>query len=84
MTVTAKDLRFKTTVLFDALEKGEEIVITYRGKVKAKLVSAAGAGKETPKAEKDDLFGIWRDREDMDVEAHVRALRKGRSFAAEE
>jgi len=36
MTVTAKDLRFNISMLFDALSKGEDITITYRGKAKAK------------------------------------------------
>ena len=39
MVVSAKDLRFKISMLFDVLTKGEEITITYRGKPKAKLVS---------------------------------------------
>ena len=39
MTVTAKDLRFNISMLFDVLSKGEDITITYRGKPKAKLIS---------------------------------------------
>ena len=39
MVVSAKDLRFKISMLFDVLTKGEDITITYRGKPKAKLVS---------------------------------------------
>lgn len=39
MEVTAKDLRFKINMLFDVLNKGEDITITYRGKAKAKLIS---------------------------------------------
>jgi prevent-host-death family protein len=39
MEVTAKDLRFKINMLFDVLNKGEDITITYRGKPKAKLIS---------------------------------------------
>jgi antitoxin (DNA-binding transcriptional repressor) of toxin-antitoxin stability system len=37
MTVTAKDLRFKISMLFDMLNKGEDITVTYRGEPKAKL-----------------------------------------------
>ncbi|NEW60264.1 hypothetical protein GSY74_03120 [Sulfurovum sp. bin170] len=39
VTVTATDLRFNISMLFDMLSKGEDILITYRGKAKAKLVS---------------------------------------------
>ncbi len=74
MIVTAKDLRFNISMLFDALSKGEDITITYRGKAKAKLIPT----KE--KKQKDDIaFGIWSDKKD-DVEKTVRNLRKGRSF----
>ena len=77
MTVSAKDLRFKISMLFDILTKGEEIVITYRGRPKAKLVSFEEPGND----EKDDtLFGLWKDREE-DVDRMVREMRKGRSFA---
>lgn len=63
-------------MLFDALSKGEDITITYRGKPRAKLIAA-----EQHKNEKDSaLFGIWRDDEE-DVDAKVRKLREGRSFA---
>ncbi len=60
MVVSAKDLRFKMSMLFDILTKGEETTITYRGKPKAKLVSF----EEFDSNEKSKaLFGIWRDRE---------------------
>ena len=38
MIATAKDLRFNISMLFNPLEKKEDIVITYRGKPKAKLI----------------------------------------------
>ena len=76
MIVTAKDLRFNISMLFDALSKGEDITITYRGKAKAKLVSVNDTSKE-PK--EDIAFGMWQDR-DEDVDAMVRQLRKGRGF----
>ena len=77
MTVSAKDLRFKISMLFDVLTKGEEIVITYQGKPKAKLVPFE-INSET---EKDDpLFGIWKDREE-EVDEMVRDMRKRRDLA---
>ena len=74
MTVTAKDLRFNISMLFDALSNGEDITITYRGKAKAKLIPS------NEKKEKDDIaFGMWNDREES-VDEIVRELRKGRRF----
>ena len=76
MTVSAKDLRFKISMLFDVLTKGEDITITYRGKPKAKLISFESSQNNT----KDDaLFGIWKDREE-DVNTFVRNMRQGRNF----
>jgi len=77
MTVSAKDLRFKISMLFDVLTKGEDITITYRGKPKAKLVSFESPGNEV---KSDALFGLWEDREE-DVDDLVRNMRQGRNFA---
>jgi len=77
MTVSAKDLRFKISMLFDVLTKGEDITITYRGKPKAKLISFDSLTND----KKDDaLFGLWKDRTE-DVDTLVRNMRKGRNFA---
>jgi len=75
MTVTAKDLRFNISMLFDVLSKGEDVLITYRGKAKAKLISY----DENVEEKSDDMFGMWRDRED-DVDTIVRDMRQDRSF----
>jgi len=75
MIVSAKDLRFKISMLFDMLSKGENIIITYRGKKKAKLVPI----KDRQNNREDIAFGMWADKED-DVYQFVRELRKGREF----
>jgi len=76
MTVTAKDLRFNISMLFDVLSKGEDILITYRGKAKAKLIPY----NDSPSDKKTDtIFGMWQDREE-DVDTMVRNMRKGRNF----
>jgi len=77
MVVSAKDLRFKISMLFDVLTKGEDITITYRGKPKAKLISFEESGNDE---KSDALFGMWRDREE-DVDDLVRSMRRGRNFA---
>ena len=76
MIATAKDLRFNISMLFDTLSKGEDVIITYRGKAKAKLI--ATNQKEDSKKE-DIAFGIWKDR-DKSVDEIVRDMRKGRRF----
>lgn len=78
MTFSAKDLRFKIAMLFDILDSKEDIVITYRGKPKAKLIPFDQQPTEKEKRQ-DNLFGMWADRE-IDVDTYVRELRKGRSF----
>ncbi len=76
MTFSAKELRFKISMLFDILDSKEDIVITYRGKPKAKLIPF----NDKRVQKKDDaLFGLWADR-DFDVDSHLRELRKGRVF----
>ena len=77
MRATAKDLRFHAKELLETVTRGEEVVITYRGKACAKLVPIS---KE--KSEEDELFGIWKDDEaSKDVEQYIRKIRKGRFHA---
>ena len=77
MIVSAKDLRFKISMLFDVLTKGEEITITYRGKPKAKLISFQESGNDE---KSDALFGMWKDQE-SNIDDLVRDMRQGRNFA---
>ena len=80
MHATAKDLRFHSKNLLDVVSRGEEVIITFRGKPCAKLTplnETDEAGKTELK--EDPLFGIWRDHlEVKDVEKYIRKLRKGR------
>ncbi len=74
MKATAKDLRFNVRELLDTVSRGEEVVITYRGEPRAKLVPF----KEGIPTE-NELFGIWADdSQSEDVAAYVRRIRKGR------
>ena len=77
MKATAKDLRFYTKELLDSVSRGEEVIITYRGKPHAKLIpisSPSGSEREESK-----LFGMWKDNDMVkDVEKYVRKLRAGR------
>lgn len=76
MKATAKDLRFHSKELIDAVNRGEEVVITFRGKPCAKLVPYQEIKKQMGK---NELFGIWKDNDIVqNVDEYVRNLRKGR------
>jgi prevent-host-death family protein len=76
MKATAKDLRFNSKGLLDTVNRGEEVVITFRGKPCAKLIPYEGEnGQNTA----NELFGIWKDNNVVqNVDEYVRGLRKGR------
>lgn len=81
MKATAKELRIHSKELLDAVGRGEDVVITFRGKPCAKLVPYEKNDNPTVLDDKNDLFGIWADRTDIEsVEEYVRNLRKGRFF----
>jgi len=76
MKATAKDLRFNSKGLLDTVNRGEEVVITFRGKPCAKLIPYTEKNNGTAK---NQLFGIWKDNNMVqDVGKYVRGLRKGR------
>jgi prevent-host-death family protein len=77
MKATAKDLRFHTKEILEAVERGEEVIISYRGKEKAKIVplhEKHEGGADNP------LYGIWSDNSEVeDVEVYLDKLRRPRS-----
>jgi len=76
MKATAKDLRFHARELLDTVRRGEEVVITFRGKPCARLVPFDDDKKTRPEPR---LFGIWKDHEaSRDVNEYVRELRRRR------
>lgn len=78
MRATAKDLRFHTKELLESISRGEEVVITYRGKPHAKLVPFKSTTEKEEQAI-NPLRGIWRDhKESKDVYKYISNLRKGR------
>jgi len=77
MRASAKDLRFHSKNLLEAVSRGEEVIITFRGKPCAKLTPLKDRNKTL--SQSDPLFGIWKDHDETkDVTKHVRNLRKGR------
>jgi prevent-host-death family protein len=77
MRASAKELRTKSHEILEAVSRGEEVVITYRGKARAKII---GYKKERGTGAKAHaLFGMWKDNPKAeDVGGYVRRLRKGR------
>ena len=77
MRASAKELRSKSHKLLEAVSRGEEVVITYRGKAKARIIRYKKA--RDARVEKHALFGMWADNSQVaDVDRYVRDLRKGR------
>jgi len=76
-TVTAKELRSRTSAILESVRKGDEVVITMRGKSIAvvKPVREKGSDKQFSLTG----FGIWKERKDMrDVKKWVDERRKTR------
>lgn len=77
MTVTAKQLRLKTSQVLKKVQQVGTLTVTLRGKPVAKLLSLS-SGKEK-KLSEYRAIGMWADREDMkDVDAWLRNIRKPR------
>lgn len=77
MRATAKDMRFHTREILDAVSRGEEVVITFRGRPKAKIVPLRDVRRQRERPGR--LFGIWSDHSDVDsVDSFIRKIRKGR------
>ncbi|MCH7764753.1 MAG: type II toxin-antitoxin system prevent-host-death family antitoxin [Candidatus Marinimicrobia bacterium] len=78
MQATAKDLRFHSKELLESVDRGEEVIITYRGKPRAKLIPFHNE-KTGFDEEENQLFGIWKDNDFVqNVDEYVREIRKGR------
>lgn len=76
MKATAKDLRFHSKELLDSVKRGEEVVITFRGRPCAKLIPY---NEKKDEIIKNELYGIWKDNDIVqNVEEYVKGMRKGR------
>lgn len=76
MEATTKDLRLNTRKLLAAVDRGEEVVISWHGKRRAKLVRCTN-NEEHVRGARNPAFGLWKDRSG-DVDTEVRQLRRGR------
>jgi prevent-host-death family protein len=78
MKATAKDLRYNLKNIMEFVDRGEEVLITNRGRSRARIVPME---KKEPTEEPNPFVGMWADRDDIkDVDNYVRELRKGRTI----
>ncbi len=63
MNTTAKGLRTRTKEILDAVDRGEEVVVTFRGRARAKIIPIAAQARSRSVAAENPLFGIWKDDE---------------------
>ena len=80
MKATAKDLRFYSKEIPETVSRGEEVIITYRGKPQAKIVPIKSNSNQASSGNR--LFGMWKDNKSVDdVNQYIREKRKGRFHA---
>ena len=79
MKVTTKELRTQPGKIIDHVAKGQEIIITYRGKALAKIVPLKK--EEQIPQQNETIFGMWKEHAlETTVEEQIKELRKGRTF----
>lgn len=77
MKASILDLRRRMREILKALDKNEQITLTYRGREKAKIIPFGLS--QNADFRKHRAFGLWKDRKDLaDVAKVVRKMRKGR------
>jgi len=78
MKVTARDLRLETKRILEAVGRGEEVVITYHGRPRARLVPYDQGGEGLGYGD-DALFGMWSDdARSEEVEEYIDEIRRPR------
>lgn len=78
MLATARDMRYKTHILFDSLSRGDSVIITYRGRKAAVLAPYQDEGaKDSLHVTNHPFFGSSPDS-DQSVDSVIDSLRGGR------
>jgi antitoxin (DNA-binding transcriptional repressor) of toxin-antitoxin stability system len=79
MQLTASQLQSKHKVLIDALKRGETVEITYHGQTLGVVHPVSPTvNSEQQQAAMNEFFGMHYDSGVANVEAELRAIRKGR------
>ena len=76
MEATTRDLRLHTKEVLSATRRGEDVIITYRGKRTARLVPI----DEKRSVGRNPGFGMWADHQELGVDQQVRTMRQRRRF----
>ena len=80
MKASILDLRKQMSKIIAALDMNKTVTLTYRGKVKAKIVPVNK--KPDNDLSECEAFGMWSDyNQTDDVNSYVRNIRKGRNHA---
>jgi prevent-host-death family protein len=83
MEASVSELKRRMKDVMSAINCGEHVVLTYRGRRFAVIVPLEDEKKNKFKAEDHPAFGMWADREDMaDPVAYVEKIRQPRVFDA--
>ena len=81
MKISAKELRSRVGHVLKTVERGESVVVTYRGKprVRIEAIEPSGASARL-KLVDAPLFGIWSDHQvTKDSQEFVDSMRKPRT-----
>jgi len=77
MVITMQQLKTQPGRIFGRVNKGQEMAISYKGKICAKIVPLNVKLTDND----DELFGMWKDRDDIgDASQYVRKIRKMRKL----
>lgn len=77
MTTSVTELRTSARAIWAVINRGDTVVISYRGKPYAKIVPL---DLEADAAQSDSLFGVWKDNQKVDsVEDFIRDVRRVRN-----
>ena len=75
MKTTAKSLSMDAKRILDVVERGEEVIVSKRGRPCARIVPVAKKAT-TKNMRNDELFGIWKENKAVeDVDAFIDSLR---------
>ena len=82
MQATAKDLRIKSKEILSAIDRGEEVTITYRGVPRARIVPCRKTKKNHKnKSVRNSLFGIWKNHKGIpNVDDFIKSVREKRNL----
>ena len=81
MKILLADLPRKIKDVMRAIDRGEHVVLVYRGADRATIVRIARPKPTLAQLMAHPAFGMWKDRRDMtDPSAYVRAMRTRKSY----